>query len=169
MDNRYLLIMVVILICLVNLFIISSNSDEIGSASVIVGDFMFELPKNFNILESTGDHISLQNFDTNLNVNVYTNQNKTYDFNKTVSKINNETNVKILSNGTINVNNILVNAIYYTHYPENTSGNYSAFVFSKDGHTFQINMKNFNYKNDLNYTVEVLDVIVSSIRVNPKT
>ena len=169
MDNRYLLIIVFILICLVNLFFIASNSDEIGSASVIAGEFIFELPKNFNILESTGDHVSLQNPDTNLNVNVYTNQNRIYDFNKTVSKINNETNVKILSNGSINVNNITVNAIYYTHYPENISANYSAFVFSKDNHVFQINMKNFNYKNDLNYTVEVLDVIVSSIRVNPKT
>lgn len=168
MDKRYLLIIVITLICLVNLYIISSNSDEIGSATVIAGDYMFKLPENFDILPSNGDPVSLQNHDNNLNVKVYTNQKKTYDFNKKVEQINNHSNAKILSNGTINVSGVTVDAIYYTYYPENISGNFSVFIFSKEGSQFEVDMNNFNYKNDLNNTIETLDSIVDSIRVNHK-
>ena len=63
MDKRYLLIIVIILICSVNLFLISISSDIIGGASVNFKDYTFSIPKNFDLLSSDDQYVKLNNPD----------------------------------------------------------------------------------------------------------
>ena len=51
MDKRYLLMIVIICVCLANLYIIADFSDVVGSASVDTGNYTFSLPKGFSLYE----------------------------------------------------------------------------------------------------------------------
>lgn len=170
MDKRYILIIIIIVICSINLFFIASHSDEVGSASVIVGKYIFSLPENFTIGDISNNQVSLHNQVTGLNVEVYTNQNNNYDFQKKLDALNNSSDVKILSNGTIDVNHVDVDVVYFTSglNSDNSQVNRSTFIFSKNNASFQIEMRDFNYHEDFNKTVDILNYIVNSIRLNYK-
>lgn len=170
MDKRYVLIIIIIAICSINLYLISSNSDEVGAASVIAGKYVFSLPENFNVENIYKDTVSLHNPSTGLNVEVYTSQNTKYDFQKKLDGLSNSSDTHILSNGTINVDGVDVNVVYFTSgYDSNTSlVNRSTFIFSKESATFQIEMRNFDYNKDRNETIDVLSCIVESLAINYK-
>ena len=68
MDKRYLLIILIIGICAVNLYLISNTSDVVGSAYVDVGNYTFSLPNGFVLDSDKGNQVSIINSDTNMHI-----------------------------------------------------------------------------------------------------
>ncbi|WP_407423095.1 hypothetical protein [Methanobrevibacter sp.] len=165
MDKRYLLILVVIIICGINLSIIVNNSDIVGSASVSVGKYLFSMPEGFNIYENNGNSIVIQNKDK---ITIYfdTNLGSADNYDKRLKYIDNTTTDKILSKGTLTIDNIKVDSVYYQN--ENHT-NMSAFYFEKDNNPFKIVVSNFNYNDDRNLTLEYITDIIQSTHLDYKT
>ena len=77
MDKRYILMLIIIILCCINLSIIINNSDEVGSASVSIGKYLFSVPEGFNLDENNGNSAMIKN-KNNTNIYVETNLNE-YD------------------------------------------------------------------------------------------
>ena len=73
MDKRYFLIIIIILICSVNLYMISNVSNVVGSASVDIGNYTVTLPKEFSLYEDDGNRILISNPNNNMNVWIFSN------------------------------------------------------------------------------------------------
>lgn len=167
MDKRYLLIIGIVIVCMVNLYFISNSSDVVGSASVVVDNYTFSLPPNFEVLDNYQDHVSLNNSKSGLYVVVYHLYSKNaYDnYLKDFDNLKRDNNSVILSNGSINIKNCSVSAVYYQVGNNDDFKNRSLFFFKMYGDSFRITMDNVNNKSE---TIEVLELIVSSIRYNYK-
>ena len=165
MDKRYLLILVVIIICGINLSIIVNNSNIVGSASVSVGKYLFSMPEGFFIHENNGNSVVIQNNDK---VSIYfdTNLGSADNYDKRLKYIDNTSTDKILSKGTITIDNIEVNSVYYQG---KNHVNKSAFYFEKNNNPFKIVVTNFNYDNDRDLTLEYIKDIIQSTHLDYKT
>lgn len=168
MDKRFILIIFIIIIGVFNLFIISENSDVIGSASVDVSKFTFSLPKDFILLNTNNQNdVSISNTKTGLRimVSVIPHYNASYKF----DSLQNDTNKTILSNGTINRNDIKIDSMYYNPVtPDNNHSSAAIFYFNKNNASFKISMDNFNYETQREETIDALLGIIDSIRINHK-
>jgi len=164
MDKRYLLMLLIIIICCINLSIIVSNSDIVGSASIGVGDYLFSVPQGFNLYESDGHSVTIQN-KNNIAIQVETNLSEKDTYYSSLNYIENRTNATILSEGTISIENISVNTVYYM---TSDNKNMSALYFEKDNTPFKIIVSNFNYDNDRDLTLDYSTFIIKSIKYNYK-
>ena len=164
MDKRYLLILVVIIICGINLSIIVNNSDVVGSASVSVGKYLFSMPEGFNMHENNGNSVVIQNNDS-VTINFDTALDSSDTYNNRLRYIDNQTTNKILSKGTLTIGNIKVDSVYYQS--ENHTNN-SAFYFKKDNKPFKIVVSNFNYNNGRNLTLNYVSDIIQSTHLDYK-
>ena len=162
MDKRYLLMIVIIFVCFVNLYLIAVNSDVVGSATVEVGQYTCSIPHGFSLYDSDKNHAYLIDTNSKIIIHIYANlsDNSTYD-NK-VNEIINNSDYKLLSNGTINMGGIDIDSIYYREYDNNQ--NRSTFYFTKENETFRIIIMDFNYDADLNKTLDYVAVIVDSMK-----
>ena len=163
MDKRYLLILIIIIVCCINLSIIVNNSDTIGSASAIAGKYVFSIPDGFSLYENNGNSATIKN---NEDVSIYYESNlsdsDTYD--SRLNFIENKTDYKLLSKGTVNLENISIDTIYYQ-----INDTYKvAFYFEKDNTSFKIIMSNFNYDTDRNLTLDYATYIIQSTRFDYK-
>jgi|GEM_PF-4544482 len=165
MDKRYLLILVVIIICGINLSIIANNSDIVGSASISVGKYLFSMPEGFNIDENNGNSIIIKNNDgITIYFDIDLDSSDTY--NNRLKYIDNQTQDKILSKGTLTIDNIEVNSVYYQ---DVNHTNNSAFYFEKNNKPFKIIVSNFNYNNDRNLTIDYVTQIIQSTHLDYKS
>ena len=164
MDKRYLLILIIIIICCINLVIIVNNSDVVGSATATAGKYVFSMPSGFSLYENNGNSALIEN---NNELSIYFESNLTDSdtYNNLLNKINNESNDKILSKGTLNIDNTSVDTVYFqtTH-----NVNKSAFYFEKDNTHFKIVISNFNYDADSNLTLSYATLIIKSTHYNYK-
>lgn len=168
MDMRYLLIIVLIVFSSISLFFIADNSDVIGSASVNVKNFTFSMPAGMDVLNSYEDRVELHSSKNGFYAAVYVLNENNYNLTKIVGDIQNKHGNTILSNGTINVNGIMVDSIYYKSESNGYINNRSTFFFVKDNTAFNIAISTFNYDNDRNLTLDFVTYVVDTLRVNHK-
>ena len=165
MDKRYILIFIIIIVCCVNLSVIANSSDIIGSASVEGGHYIFSIPSGFSLYESNNNHVLIHNGDSGMYIDIFLKISKD-NYQSKLKEINKDKDYIILSNGSLSVEDINIDAIYYQNVSNHE--NRSTFYFNKFDNNFRITMLNFNYENDKNMTIEYISDIVSSVRVNYK-
>lgn len=165
MDKRYLLILAVIILCGINLSIIVTNSDVVGSASVSVGKYLFSMPEGFDISENNGNSVVIQNKDK---VIIYfnTNLDSVDNYDNQLKSIDNTTTYKILSKGSLTIDNVKVDTVYYQNVNHT---NISVFYFEKENNPFKIVLSNFNYDNDRNATLNYITDIIQSTHLDYKS
>ena len=168
MDKRYLVIIFILIFGCVNLYFIAINSDTIGTASVNFDKYVLSLPEGFDLYENHGDSIVLHNSKTGVYIAVYSVDS--YNYTNDLNHYKNDSRATVFSTGDINVDDTLVNSIFYKDFDKNNdrSFNYSKFYFTKENHPFVITVAGFDYNNDKNSTVELLIDIVNSLRINSK-
>ncbi len=166
MDKRYFLIIIIICICVVNLYIIANVSDIVGSASVDVGDYTISLPKGFSLYDDDSTQVLLSNPDSKIDIQFFSKVGDKDTFEKKVGEINNNSEFRILSNGTIDNNGVLVDSLFYQR--TDNSKNFSIFYFTKDNHNFRIIVKGFDYDSQKDEIIDLVSDIITSIRVNYK-
>lgn len=168
MDKRYLVIILIVGVCLVNLFFISQSSDVIGSASVNVDKYTFSIPLDFMLMDTYPNYVTLSNDKMGLNVAVYVLKGE-YNISEVLSTLKNNTDYKILSEGSVNTSDIKIDTIYFeSHDPSVNIQNHSTFYFKKYDTFFKVEMNNFDYNTEKNFTLETIDYIVDSLRINHK-
>lgn len=164
MDKRYGLILIIVLGCCVNLFMISNSSDMIGSASVECGNYIFTMPSEFTLYNSDINHVLIHDSKTGMNVDVYSKLDKSDTYENKLKQITND-GFTIVSNGTIKAGDIEVKAVYYTNKDHQ---NRSTFFFEKDNNQFRVLMNGFNLENDRDITIDYLAEITESMKYNYK-
>ena len=156
--------LIIIILCCINLSIIINNSDEVGSASVSIGKYLFSVPEGFNLDENNGNSAMIKN-KNNTNIYVETNLNEYDTYKERLNHLGNETNSTILSKGTVSIENLPVSTVYYrTEYD-----NMSAFYFEKDNTQFKIIVSNFDYDNERDSILEYATFIIKSIKYDYKS
>lgn len=164
MDKRYFLIIFIAIFCLINLYVIADFSDVVGSSYADVGKYTFSLPSDFNLVNSQDSSVVINN-PNNLYIAVFSLDYSDYNYTEGLENLKNSTTVNIVSMGTLNIDNISVDAVYYEDFKSNS--NKSIFYFHKDNHPFRINMENFDIDNK-EYTINALEDIIQSIKLNYK-
>lgn len=164
MDKRYILILIIIIICLANLSIIVNNSDVVGSATATAGKYLFSVPHGFSLFEKHSNSAFIRNND-DMSIYYQSDLNNSDTYDKRLSYLDNESDDKILSKGSFNLDNISVDTVYYQTI-NNT--NKSAFYFEKNNTQFKIIMSNFNYNTDRNLTLEYATIIIRSTHYDYK-
>lgn len=169
MDKRYFVIILIIIFCSINLYYITDISDVVGTASVTVNGYTISIPENFNLLNTYEKSVLINNPNSNLFIAIHPLGNKEYDFNKILLNYQNNTKIKIISSGTININNITVDTIYYENYEDaKNPRNCSIFYFKKNDATFRIEMAGFDYNTERDETINILTFIINSIKKDLK-
>lgn len=167
MDRNYLLIIVIIIFCCFNLHFIANNSDIVGSASVNVKNFTFSIPKGTEVLNTYDNYVDLRSTTDDFYSKVRVLNNNDYNFTKIVEDIGNKSENNILSNGTINVDDIVVDCVYYKSEINGRVQYSSSFFFIKDNTAFSIAISTSNpdYRN---LTIDFVTYVVSTLRINHK-
>lgn len=168
MDKRYLLIIIIVAVCLLNMFLIAKSSDEIGNAAVNFDDYTFSIPRGFSLYESSEDQVMVGN--TSNDFRMYVTTLDSYNAEHKLDQLTNNTNDTVLSKGNVTCGNITVETIYYRHVynPDKPAINQSVSYFTKFGTPFKITMRGFNYDTDQNETLDDLAFVVNSLRENHK-
>ena len=168
MDKRYLLIIVIILFSCFNLYLISEHSDVVGSASVDVKNFTFSLPEGMDVLNTFEDHVELNSKTKGFYATVHVLKGNTYNFTQIIESIQNKSENTILSNGTLDVDGVHVDTVFYQSKNNGFVNNRSLSYFVKDNTKFNIALSTFNYDNDRNMTIEFISYVVETLRINYK-
>lgn len=164
MDRRYLLCILIIIICCINLYIIAENSNTVGSATATFDKYKFTLPPDYEVTELYAHSVQIHSKD--LRYITIESKKPTYKYNYTAisEELLKKPNHTILSNGTIDINGINIDLIYYQTVDENNFiNNRSNFYFEKNNDVFQVGMSGFDYNTERNQTIETLTYIVDSI------
>ena len=164
MDKRYFLIIIVIVVCCFNLYMIANYSDIVGDASIDAGNYTFSLPQDFTLYEQGKNGVLISNSESmNMIIDSVVSDDDNY-INRTQDILRGHN--KIYSNGTIDVNGIVINSIFYQNLDNNQ--NHSNFYFNKDGNEFKIRVSNFNYDSQKDEVIDIVTYIVTTLRVNYK-
>lgn len=164
MDKRYFLIIAIIAICCVNLYTISTFSNVVGDASFDVGHYTFTLPNGFSVDNTENNHIIIISQDSKMKIHVYSYLSKSDNYSNAYNVITNNTGCRLLSNGTINYNNITIYSLYYSENGVNSS----VFYFNKENNDFKIVILDFNQDRSHNETITIMTELVRSLRPNYK-
>ena len=164
MDKRYFLIIGIIVMCCANLYIISTFSDVVGDAYFDVGNYTFTLPEGFTVETTENNHIIIVNQNNKMKINIFSYLSKTDNYENALKFVTTNSQCKLLSNGTINYDNIHINSLYYVQNGHNNS----VFFFNKNDNTFKVVITNFNHDTQHNETIEILTQLVASERINPR-
>lgn len=169
MDRRYLLCILIIIICCINLYIIAENSNTVGSASVTFDKYKFTLPPDYEVTELYAHSVQIHGKDLRYITVESKNPTYTYNYTAIANQLKNKPNHTILSSGTINIHGISVDSIFYQTVDENNFvNNRSNFYFKKDNDVFQVGISGFDYDTEMNQTIDILTYIVDSICRNPQ-
>ena len=169
MDKRYLLIIILIIIGCSTLYLITNASYTIGSASATLGQYTFSLPQGFTVDHTENKYVSIFNGDgVYIHVNV-AEKNKD-NYNDTLNYLKSK-NIPIISSGSVNIGDIVVDSVFYnkTQYNitinsnENVCGAF--FIFNKSNATFKIEVTHFDYENK-DKIIEYVSYIVQSLNKN---
>ncbi len=164
MDKRYLLIILIIGICAVNLYLISNTSDVVGSAYVDVGNYTFSLPNGFVLDSDKGNQVSIINSDTNMHILIYSSLGKNDTFANKIHDIERMDEYQLYSNGTVHCGGNEVPAAFYHRGSENRS----TFYFTEEGNNFRILIVGFDYNTQKDDVINIVSDLVGSVRVNHK-
>lgn len=165
MDKRYLLILIIIVVCCINLSFIVINSDVVGSASVSVGKYIFSMPEGFSLSQDNGNSVVIQNGD-GVVIYLESDLSESDTYAKRLVYIENETDDEILSEGSINVSDISVDVVFFQ---STNNTNKSTFYFEKDNVPFKMVMSGFNYNADRNQTLDYATFIIQSLHKDYKS
>lgn len=164
MDKRYFLIILIIVICCFNLYMVANFSDIVGDGAIDVGNYTFSLPKDFTLYDTGENEVLISNSDS-MHIAIYTALSKDDNYlNKSQSIMSG--NNKIYSNGSINSNNVVIDSIFCQNLEDNK--NYSNFYFNKDGNNFRLFISNFDYNTQKDEIIDIVTNIVDSMRLNYK-
>lgn len=169
MDKRYLLIIIILIMGLFTLYSITNVSDTLGSASTTIGKCAFSLPQGFMVEHSDNKYVSLKNND-GVNIHIKIADSKIDNYNNTLNYLSSN-GIPIISSGSINVKNIVIDSVFYnkTQYNSTTNGKENIygvfFVFNKCGSTFVIEVTHFDYGNK-NEIIQYVSFIVQSLDKN---
>ena len=166
MDKRYLLIILIVCICCVNLFIITNVSDIVGNASVDAGNYTFSLPKGFSMYDNTATRVQISNPDTKMNIWFFSELVTNDTFQNKYHEIDQGKGFKVLSNGSIKDEGINIDSVFYQSTED--SSNRSTFYFTKDNHNFRILVEGFDYNTQKEEVINLVADIIASIRINHK-
>ena len=168
MDKRYFLIMILVIVCFVNLFLVANSSDLIGKATVDVGNFMFSSPHDYNLMDSYDNYVKLEN-SQGITIMLFVLSNPKDNYDNALHTLQNNNNDTILSNGSIYVGDVTVNSIYYRHVVDSKVSNQAVYYFDKEGSHFKILMSGFrNDESGKNQTIQECIGIVDSLKINLK-
>lgn len=164
MDKRYFIIIIIIFVCCFNLFMIANFSDVVGSASVHVGNYTFSLPEGFTLYDNENNRVHIYNSNTKAHIMVYYPIAKDDTFLNKYNEIKNDSQYRVLSNGTVTSNGITIESVFY----QKTSDldNRSTFYFTKYDEHFRILLSGFDYNTHKNETINIVTQIVDTIRTN---
>ena len=162
MDKRYLLIIGIIVICCVNLYVITTFSDVVGSAYFNVGNYTFTLPENFNVDNTENNHVVIINQNSKMKINIFTYLSETDTYKNALKVVENNSECTMLSNGTIHHNNITIYSLYYVQNERNSS----VFYFNKENNNFKIVITDFNQETQHNETINIITQLVESEKIN---
>lgn len=166
MDKRYFLIILIIVICCINLYLVANVSDVVGSAYVDVGNYTLTMPEGFALSEDKSNQAIIYNSNSNTQITILSSLGQNDTFTHKYNEINGSQNFKILSNGTINNKDIIINSMFYQNVK--TLENRSTFYFNIDNHDFRILISGFNYDSEKNKTIDLASKMIDSIRFNYK-
>lgn len=150
------------------MYIISENSDFIGSASANFDEYTITLPQNYVLTKTEQSFIQIYN--SNLGFLAIEHKRYNYSNDESVLKaIGISNNRTILSNGTITANDISLNSIFFKS-PNDKSKitDKAVFYFNKFNTTFIITMSEFNYDKDNKEVIDIASKIATSLRINYK-
>lgn len=164
MDKRYLLIILIMSICAINMYIISDNSDVVGSAYVDVGNYTFSLPNGFTLYSNQGNQVSIINSDTDMHILIYSSLGKNDTFANKLHDIESKDEYKLYSNGTVHCGDMEIPAAFYHRGSENRS----TFYFTEDGNNFRILIIGFDYSTQKDEVINIVSDLVGSVRLNNK-
>lgn len=169
MDKRYLLIIIILIAGCSALYFITNASYTIGSASATLGQYTFSLPQGFTVDHTENKYVSMVNEDgVYIHVNVV-DKNKN-NYNDTLNYLKSK-NISIISSGSLNVNDIVVDSIFYnkTQYNSTSHSNESVcgafFIFNKSNATFKVEITHFDYA-DKDKIIQYVSYIVQSLDKN---
>lgn len=162
MDKRYFLIIGIIVMCCANLYIISTFSDVVGDAYFDVGNYTFTLPDGFSVETTENNHVTIVNQNNGMKINIFSYLSKTDNYENALKFVTTSNECRLLSNGTINHNNIHINSIYYLQNDRNSS----VFFFNKENNTFKVVISNFNQDTQHNQTIDIITQLAESERFN---
>lgn len=165
MDKRYFLIIVILVFSFISLYIIYDASNIVGSASVDFNEYTFSLPSNFELFSSDNEYLVIYNRDLGKIVISYEDIDSKNDYNQRLQFLKNRSDMSIVSNGTINVNDIVVYSIFYQKNSSTGTVNQSSFIFKKYDKLFTISLTDFDY-NKRDQAVNVVSFLVESLRPN---
>lgn len=164
MDKRYFLIIMIIIVCCFSLYNIAIHSDVIGSATVQCGKYTCSLPNGFSLYDSESNQIDCRN-DNGTYIHIYTDLAEGSNYTNKYNELNQSNEYHILSNGSINYNNITIHSIFYS---QENDGNRSTFYFSKDNASFRIIIVGYDYDTQQNETINIACNIADSMKLNYK-
>lgn len=168
MDRRYILIIFIIFACCCNLYLVSEYSNVVGTASTNFKEITFSLPPNFDVSSTNDRYVQIFNPDFGYITISYSDVDKAAKYEDRLKLLNNNSNVTILSEGSINYKYMDINSVYFKNIDSNgVLNNQSAFYFTKDNFVFRVEMNTFDSDNQ-NSTIEYLKFIIDSIRYNYK-
>lgn len=168
MHKNYYLIIIILFVCIINLYVIADYSDVVGSASVSFENYTFSLPPNYEVTSTYDFFVQVHNSKLGYAAVEHKSDNFDYNYSAILSNLQSYSNTTILSKGIITVGNISVDSIYYRTVDDNNFvNNRSIFYFEKYGELFQIEMNGFKY-DDVNETINTLEYIVETIKPNYK-
>lgn len=163
MDKRYLVIILIMSICAVNLYIISDNSDVVGSAYVNVGKYTFSLPNGFTMYSNEGNAVTIKNSDLNMTIYIQSSLGKSDSFSNRLHQIDKD-GFELYSNGTVHCGDMEVPVAFY----HKGSDNRSTFYFSEYGDNFRILIAGFDYNTQRDEVINIASDLIDSVRVNHK-
>ena len=166
MDKRYLLIIIIIFVCAINLYMIADFSDVVGSASVDIGNYTVSLPEGFSLYENSNNQVLISNPNTHMHIKIYTIVSPSDTYLNQTQEFNSSSKYVLLSNGTVNINGNNIQCFFFQIVEDHN--NCSVFYYTKNNHNFKIFMSGFNYDLQRNESVELAESIVDTTRINYK-
>lgn len=166
MDKRYFIIIIIIFVCCINLYLVSNVSDVIGSAYVDTGNYTLTIPNGFSLQEDKSNQVMIYNPNSNMYITIISSLVKNDNFLNKYEEINNDTDYKILSNGTINFNGIEIDSMFYQNVKN--LDNRSTFYFTRYDNNFRILITGFDYNTQKDEVINLTCAMIESIRFNYK-
>ena len=166
MDKRYLLIIIIIFVCAINLYMIADFSDVVGSASVDIGNYTVSLPEGFSLYENSNNQVLISNPNTHMHIKIYTIVSPSDTYLNQTQEFNSSSKYVLLSNGTVNINGNNIECIFFRNTEDHD--NCSVFYYSKFDHVFKLYMRGFNYDLQKNESVKIAEQLVDTTKINYK-
>lgn len=168
MDKRWIGILIILIAGCACMYYIVDTSTTVGNSITVVNKTVVALPNDFSIDDSTSNSAKIINENTLEKVYFKDLGKKDValdNFNKKLNDLQNNPNIKINNNSTVNINNITVYKIDCENLTTENATNISFCYAYTCYHTFSIQFKNYKDSSKLE---KDLDYIVSNMKADFK-